>query len=105
NLAAPTQACLADGTVATTFAWNPSGAGIQWLDLSIFNNGFAPATFIGSGPFSPGVFQVTWAGLLPGVVHYARVNTLTAGCWFPSGTLSFSTPACSVTYGLGDVSF
>lgn len=86
------------GTTANSaraiFLWTPSKAGPQWLDLSIFNNGFAPATFIGLGGYEVDRWGLVWEGLRQGTTHYARINTLTREGWMSSGTLSFFTPVC-----------
>lgn len=80
--------------ISVTFQWVPSGKGEQWLDLSLFPNDFAPGTFVGIGPFSPKIGQVTWDGLMPSRTHYFRVNTLTASGWETSDTRTFATDAC-----------
>ncbi len=86
------------GTTANSaraiFLWTPSGAGPQWLDLSIFDNGFAPATFVGLGGYAPDRWGLVWDGLRQGTTHYARINTLTRDGWMSSGTLAFYTPVC-----------
>lgn len=76
------------------FLWTPSRAGPQWMDLSIFNNGFAPGTFIGLGGYAPDRWGLVWDGLLQGTTHYARINTLTRDGWMASATLAFYTPVC-----------
>ncbi len=80
--------------VRVTFLWGPSRAGPQWLDLSVFNNGFAPGTFVTAGAFNPNTWGFVWDGVLQGTTHYARVNTLMPAGWMPSGTLAFFTPVC-----------
>jgi peptidoglycan/xylan/chitin deacetylase (PgdA/CDA1 family) len=82
--------------VTVIFLWTPSKQGAQWLDLSLFNNGFASGTFLNAGPLDGSQFAYAWEGLLPGARHYARVNTLTAGGWQPGGTLAFTTGVCHV---------
>ncbi|OGY22099.1 MAG: hypothetical protein A2113_02730 [Candidatus Woykebacteria bacterium GWA1_44_8] len=82
------------GEISTTFGWLPSGGGLQWLDISLFPNDFAPGTYIGIGPFLPEAASFIWGGLMPGRVHYLRVNTLTAYGWKPSETLVFGTGRC-----------
>ncbi len=80
---------------AMTFQWapaNPEGHA-QWIDLSTANNGFAPGTYTGAGPFAGGVSSYYWTGLLQGTRHYWRVNTWTGSGWISSATGSFSTPA------------
>jgi hypothetical protein len=79
------------GRAAVTFSWPvpPPGAIQQWLDLSLFNNGFAPGTFVGAGPFGPQTTSFTWDGILPGLTHYYRLNVLYQDGWHPSATGSF----------------
>jgi hypothetical protein len=91
------------GKVEVVFLWQPSKAGSQWMDLSLFNNGFAPGTFVGIGPLPPDRWAFVWDGLLPGRAHYLRVNTLTSNGWAPSQTLAFTTGACGGPALLGDV--
>lgn len=81
-------------SVRVTFLWAPSRAGYQWLDLSIFNNGFAPGTFITAGPLNAQQYGFIWPGLIQGTTHFARVNTLTVEGWKPTQTLAFYTPVC-----------
>jgi hypothetical protein len=84
--------------VQATFTWASSQLGVQWVDLSIFNNGFAPATFIGFGPLDPLTASITWEGLLPAAPHVARVNTLTPAGWSASNTLLFRTLDCGISH-------
>jgi hypothetical protein len=78
--------------------WRPTDTGPQWLDLTLFNNGFLPGTFVTAGEgFESGVWGFAWGGLAQGITHYARVNTLTAGGWRSSSTLAFFTPVCDAT--------
>jgi beta-lactamase class A len=94
--------CIGSGpfSARAVFLWGPSRGGPQWMDLSIFNNGFAPATFVGMGAFAPDRWGLVWEGLLQGITHYARVNTLTADGWKSSDTVSFYTPVCDANaYG------
>ena len=88
------QKCDGGGGVNATFNWKANAAGSQWLDLSIFNNGFAPGTFVGAGPVGSGGTSFTWYGLARGATHFWRVNTLTAGGWSSSNTGSFTTVTC-----------
>lgn len=80
--------------VRAIFLWGPSGAGPQWLDLSIFNNGFAPDTFIHSEALSPNRWGLVWDGLVQDRTHYVRINTLTSVGWMASETFAFHTPVC-----------
>jgi hypothetical protein len=82
------------GSVSATLSWVPSRRGEQWLDISLSNNGFAPGTFIGVGPFPPGTDTFVWRGLLPSTAHFLRVNTLSPYGWEPSQTIAFATGTC-----------
>ena len=84
-----TQWGCANGYARVTFSWAPSSGVVQWLDISLHNNGFAAGTFIGAGPMGLHQTSLTWDGISPGVVHYWRVNTLTAAGWVPSATGQF----------------
>jgi len=75
--------------------WKASGAGPQWLDLSIFGNGFAPGSFVTAPSFSAQGWGYVWDGLLEGTTHFIRLNTLTLAGWMPTDTLPFLTPICS----------
>ncbi|MBF6598905.1 MAG: serine hydrolase [Dehalococcoidia bacterium] len=80
--------------VRLTLLWTPSRSGQQWLDLSIFNDNFAPGNFVGAGPFTAQGWSYVWDGLLQGTTHFLRINTLTAAGWMASETFSFYTPVC-----------
>jgi hypothetical protein len=82
-------------SVRVIFLWTPSRQGAQFLDLSIFNNGFAPGTFIATGALGQQQYGFVWDGLLQGTTHFARVNTLTPSGWQTSSTLAFYTPVCN----------
>lgn len=90
--------CLSPDRVSVEFGWNSSGQGVQWLDLSLYNNGFAPGTFLGAGPMASSQNTLVWDGLLANTTHFLRVNTLTSNGWEPSVTVSFNTAACNVSY-------
>src|SRR6185295_851713 len=85
------QSCTGDGYVRINLAWGAPMEGAQWVDLSLQNNGFAPGTFLGIGPFGAYDGSGTWSGLVPGMVHFLRVNTVTPFGWTPSQTISFTT--------------
>jgi hypothetical protein len=76
--------------------WGPSRSGPQWLDISIFNNDFAPGTYLSIGPLG----RDAWGYILPrmshATTHYVRVNTLTSQGWKPSATFAFFTPICDL---------
>jgi hypothetical protein len=84
--------CTGGGRATVTFRWAPtSSPGIlQYLDLTIFNNAFAPDTFLSAGPLPPSQQALVWQGILANVQHFYRINTLTAFFgWGPSQTGSF----------------
>lgn len=71
-------------------SWIPAADALQqWVDVSIFDNDFAPGTFVSVGPLARGVTSVDWKDLVPNVAHYFRVNTRTAEGWKASGTVAF----------------
>ena len=84
----PSTVCANRANV--TFSWTPvSGASVQWLDLSLFDNNFVPGTYIPAGPLSPGLNQLSWNGLLRDLPHYWRVTALTDSGWLVSATGAF----------------
>jgi hypothetical protein len=93
----PIQACGGQaGVVNATFKWKtpvPPGS-VQWLDLSLVDNGFAPGTFVSAGPLDPAATTFGWTGLQAGVAHFWRVNTLTSTGWQPSSPGSLVTGSC-----------
>jgi hypothetical protein len=110
----PRIACGDD--VVATFSWTPaSDAVLQWLDLSLFDNGFEDGTFLGVGPLEAQVNVLTWPGLEPGLPHYWRINVLTTDAWAPSQTGAFVpcggpeligvTSVCALERGLAVVTF
>ncbi len=62
NLAVEGQTCTAGFTVQVVLSWTPSGAGQQWVDISLKNDGFS-TPYIHGGPFS---FAVRSDGKQPG---------------------------------------
>lgn len=87
-LGQPASTC-ANGSASVTFSWTPGSGVVQWLDISLYNNGFAGGTFLGAGPMGLGQSSLTWNGIKPGLVHYWRVNTLTSAGWIASATGQF----------------
>lgn len=68
-----------------------------WIDLSLFNNGFAPGTFLGRGPI-PVIGEpalVPWDNLLAGRMHYYRVNARVGAQWYVYERGAFETPDCN----------
>src|SRR4051812_29553762 len=88
--------CNPDGTLSVMITWTAYNTGAQWLDLSLYNNGFAPGTFVGFGPVGPNVNFVTWTGILNNTTYYLRMNTQTSTAWYPSETISFTTSPCPI---------
>jgi hypothetical protein len=94
----PSASC-GNGTASVSFSWTPvSGATMQFLDLSIFDNGFAPDTFLGS-PLAPNQSTLVWNGILTDTAHVWRVNALTPSGWVTSATGAFV--ACGTPRALG----
>lgn len=85
------QQCLSSTDVRVVFAWSVRNEGPQWVDLSLSNNGFFPGTFVGLGPIPSNQTTFTWDGILAGLTHYLRVNTLTPAGWSTSPTITFTT--------------
>jgi hypothetical protein len=81
-------------TARAIFLWGTSRGGPQWVDLSIFNDGFAPSTFVSVGSLDRDRWGVVWDGLSQGTTHFVRVNTQTSLGWKASETLAFYTPIC-----------
>jgi hypothetical protein len=87
--------CTGGGRATVFFRWAPTSSPgfVQWVDISLFNNGFAPGTFLGAGPLSPTEQGFAWQNILANATHFARVNTSTILGWGPSQTVSFF-PSC-----------
>lgn len=92
------QSCQPNG-VSVSFTWqgvSPS-ASQQWLDLSLFDNGWQGGTFLGAGPIPASAQTYSWSGLKPNAVHFVRVNQLLpGGNWDTSQTFQFTTGNCAV---------
>ena len=95
------QQCTSASQVSVSFNWLSYGEGLQWFDLSLSNNGFVPGTFVGIGPLGPSQMAFTWDGILSGLTHYMRINTLTPYGWSVSQTLAFTTRDCQ--YGQSNI--
>ena len=92
-IAATCTSATATG-VRAVFLWGPSRGGFQFVDVSIYNDGFAPGTFGSSGPLAPDRWGLVWEPLVQGLTYYARVNTLTTQGWKTTQTIAFFTPIC-----------
>lgn len=83
--------------VNASFTWNrstPTPSDEQWLDFSVFNNGFASgyqARNVGTGASSYGE-----GGFAQNITYYWRINNRYGSNWFSSATGSFATPRCDV---------
>ena len=96
--------CSATGTT-TTFAI-PSAEELEsqyeavpsqiWIDLTLFQNGYAPGTFLAAGPFPAGARPASfdWSGMLVGVEHFYRMNALFPDGWKTIGSEKITTPDC-----------
>jgi hypothetical protein len=84
----PNAACGAD--LSVSFNWQPAdGATEAWLDVSTEDNGFAPGSFQGSGPFGGSTRSFALTNLKSETPYFARVNSLTTSGWMPSETVAF----------------
>jgi hypothetical protein len=85
-----TYSCTGGGR-ATVF-WNIPSPGFTplstYVDITIFDNGFAPGTFIGSN--ATGQQNFNWTGIIANTTHYWRVNHLGPAGWQAGGTGSFN---------------
>lgn len=84
-------------SVKVFLLWNASGAGIQYLDFSVQNNGFAAGTFLSFGPFGRDGWGYAIEGVRQDTTHIARLNTWTGTRWAPSYPLQFRTPICDAS--------
>lgn len=104
-----TLACAPDARTVSSFFVLPGMAdtGLAqsaridevWIDLSLFNNNFAPGTFVGAGRFAlrpDDGYLFNWTGLVTARAHYYRLNALVDGRWVELGRGSFETPACGL---------
>ena len=90
NVVVVNRQCMADGSVAVTVAWSPSGLGFQWVDVARANSFFFGG-FNGVGPFSPFASSITLTGLQPGTTFFLRVTTLTPFGWVATPAIPFFT--------------
>jgi len=87
---------LHPGNAKATFNWIPGAGGVvQYLDLSLFNNGFAAGTFVSVGPLPGDANTFVWDGMPSGAAYVFRVNTFDGSTWWPSTTGYFTAPSCA----------
>ena len=72
------------GAIRVTFCLAAAAAGLQWLDLSLYDNGFVPGLSSASARW-PLVSRSHRDGLRPAATHYVRLNTLSDGHWWRAG--------------------
>jgi hypothetical protein len=79
------------GKADVTFRWTGNApGGQQWFDLTLFDNGWQPGTFIGAGPIDGSVTSYTWSGLVASQQHVVRINQLVNGQWQTSQSWLFT---------------
>ena len=70
-----------------TFHWQAApGASMQFLDISLVDNGFQPGSYAAIGPLSGGDQSFKVPGAIKGQLHYWRVTALTPDGWIASET-------------------
>ena len=86
-----TFVCIGGGRANVTFGVGapPGGTTASFVDISLFNNGFAPGSFVGANA-SGVTTSFVWTGILANSTHWWRVNNLTPFGWIPSTTRSFT---------------
>jgi hypothetical protein len=92
------------GTSNARFTWygNDPYAIVQYLDLSMADNGFWPGTYFSAGPLAAWQTSVTLNQIRPGATHYVRVNQqLWYGDWDPSPTFVFTSASCGAAVPVG----
>ncbi len=76
----------------------------MWIDLSLFDNGFASSTFLGFGAFAHHRADGTvirLRHLYGSSPHFYRVNGLFGGRWIEIGRGAFETPNCGFVTSIG----
>jgi hypothetical protein len=104
RLNTPTVQCFGN-TANVIFSWQPvPGAEVQYVDLSLANNGFAAGTFIGFGPLAGNATNIQWNGLVAGQTHYYRVSAGVPNAGWAFSTTGVFTP-CGPTAPPGGTSY
>lgn len=92
QLRGTSYACTSDGRATVTFFVAPPSplSSANWLDISLYDNGFAPGSFLGNGPNDGARQQITWPGILPNLPTYWRYNSNTPSGWVATQTGNFT---------------
>ena len=68
-----------------TFAWRPNADAMeQWLEVSVFDDGFVPGTYYTANVGITSSF--TWKGLLSNVAWFWRIKTWNGDGWASTRT-------------------
>jgi hypothetical protein len=97
------QSCSPFGGVDVTLTWNGGDpTSVQYIDISMRNNGWQTGSFSGGGPLPPGTTWLTAPGLMPNAVYFVRLSQPTAyGWWDQSPTFYFVTsPSCGKIFAV-----
>jgi hypothetical protein len=92
------QTCTTPDAVQVNLGWTASHQGTQWVDMSPFDNGFIPGSYMATGPLASDQGSLVWGNLRPNTVYFVRVNTLTPWGWMPTFNV-FVTMGCQQLLG------
>ena len=90
GLAVESETCTDGFKVQGVLSWTPSGAGTQWVDFSLQNDGFSTPYYHG-GPFDASRSEATLNNLEPQRNYYVRVSTWNGSGWSRSALFAFTT--------------
>jgi hypothetical protein len=90
GLAVVSQTCTDGFRVQVILSWTPSGAGEQWVDFSLQNDGFSTPYYHG-GPFDASRSEATLNNLEAQRNYYVRVSTWNGSEWVRSDLFAFTT--------------
>jgi len=94
------QGCSSDGSVSLSFSWQDSdpAATQRWIDVSSYDNGWQPNTYVGAGPISPEAKNLIWPGYKSGEHFYVRFSEQRRdGTWESTRTYDFLVRQCNTT--------